>query len=378
MSWLRIDDQFCDHPKFYEAIDRGGEAVITLWLRAGCYSRRFNTNGFISSAWLRQVAPGRAGKQKVAALVQSGLWSEIDGGIKIHDFEQYNPADEDKAPSAAESPDDRKRREARERASAYRARVQQSRSGNPSRDEQRDGVTQSRDESCDGVTQECDGVRDGVTEKRDGVTSPPLASPPLNSPSPSQIPRDARDGKCDESSDASRDGVTQSRDESCDAYTVTASQDVTSQHVTRAPTRLQSMLAASYAEGIREASGQPFAEPIAAHDLKQLEAMCRAHKRGADPIEWQHWLKESAKEYRLAKASEAQYQSGFSPTAWAKWLNAGKPTKLTSQAGTKQRSDGTDWTQTAKSKAARAELDRRAQEQQAAGITSLLHGLVEP
>ena len=69
MGWLRIDDEFPDHPKFDAAIDEGGAEAIVLWIRAACKSRKFNTNGFVSDATLKRLAPGRNGRKQINALL---------------------------------------------------------------------------------------------------------------------------------------------------------------------------------------------------------------------------------------------------------------------------------------------------------------------
>ncbi len=85
MTWFKVDDTFHSHAKRYDA----GLRAVGLWAAAGSWSGSHLTNGFIP----RSVLPMLGGQPKDArALVESGLWSEIEGGFQFHDWEQYNPS----------------------------------------------------------------------------------------------------------------------------------------------------------------------------------------------------------------------------------------------------------------------------------------------
>lgn len=85
MTWLKIDDAFADHPKIISLKDR----AFRVHISALCYACRFpSEQGHIPSAALRQLGatPGI-----VRDLISSGVWEEMEDGIYIHDFTEYNP-----------------------------------------------------------------------------------------------------------------------------------------------------------------------------------------------------------------------------------------------------------------------------------------------
>lgn len=92
MTWFRVDDGFYDHPKSHAA----GPAVA-LWLRAGCWSARQLTDGFIPRRVLRTI---RGGTPAMAArLVEAraypggaGLWLPTADGWQFHDWFDWQPS----------------------------------------------------------------------------------------------------------------------------------------------------------------------------------------------------------------------------------------------------------------------------------------------
>jgi hypothetical protein len=86
MSWLRIDDNFPQHPKFegWRAVDKWS------WLEMMAYCARFSTGGRIPSdpqLWPRSVTQ----KLLDLALISGWIDERVDG-LWIHDFELYNPS----------------------------------------------------------------------------------------------------------------------------------------------------------------------------------------------------------------------------------------------------------------------------------------------
>lgn len=88
MSWLKVDDQFPDHPKAL-ALGRDRLAAIGLWTIGSCYAARFLTDGFIPASALPSGSRRLAGR-----LVEVGLWDEAPGGYRIHDYHDYQPSRE--------------------------------------------------------------------------------------------------------------------------------------------------------------------------------------------------------------------------------------------------------------------------------------------
>lgn len=117
MAWVRIDDQFDEHPKFA----RVGPLGMALWVTGLAYCNRNLTDGFIPWSVARNlvnweylgpeeedgrqrvytvsVTSGMHGedvscKTIIPLLVEAGLWDEVDGGYQVHDYDQYQPSKE--------------------------------------------------------------------------------------------------------------------------------------------------------------------------------------------------------------------------------------------------------------------------------------------
>ena len=101
MTWVKLDDQFADHPKLREA----GPLAGWLYVSALCYANRYLTDGLIKES----VLPGlidlggvfpresrnRLGErlgELVWALLNVDLWEPAEDGYQIHDFHKYNPS----------------------------------------------------------------------------------------------------------------------------------------------------------------------------------------------------------------------------------------------------------------------------------------------
>ena len=103
MSWIKIDDQFADHPKIVSI----GPLAGWLHVVALTYCGRYLTDGFVPYAMIPRladfsgisVAQGDTSslanaKQMVERLLGAGLWVACDGGYQIHDYLEYNPSKE--------------------------------------------------------------------------------------------------------------------------------------------------------------------------------------------------------------------------------------------------------------------------------------------
>lgn len=118
MTWVKIDDAFSEHPKMAAV----GPVGWGVWLAGLAYCNRNLTDGFIPRAiadgiggsWtieeqydsevvVWQLERGRMTSDVtgygrnldavwiVGILVQYGLWDEVDGGYRVHDFADYQP-----------------------------------------------------------------------------------------------------------------------------------------------------------------------------------------------------------------------------------------------------------------------------------------------
>jgi hypothetical protein len=94
MTWFKVDDSFYDHPKVFDAPD----CAVALWTRAGTWSARNLTDGFVPSGMPARLCddPDRA----VRELVRRGLWSRTKDGFRFHDWSHYQPTREEATAAA--------------------------------------------------------------------------------------------------------------------------------------------------------------------------------------------------------------------------------------------------------------------------------------
>ncbi len=82
MTWIKLDDQFPDHPKFLTLTD----AAIAAWVRGLCYASRYLTDGALPRpALTRGIGTARAALE----LERAGLWHQTDDGWTIHDYQVH-------------------------------------------------------------------------------------------------------------------------------------------------------------------------------------------------------------------------------------------------------------------------------------------------
>lgn len=94
MAWVRLDDQFAEHPKMQAAGPLGRDLQVS----ALCYANRNLTDGYIPRATARRLAdiddlPVTA-QDVIDRLVQVGAWIKVAGGYRIHDYTDYQPTKE--------------------------------------------------------------------------------------------------------------------------------------------------------------------------------------------------------------------------------------------------------------------------------------------
>ena len=88
MAWIKIDDQFSDHPKVIAA----GPLAAWLHICGLTYCGRYLTDGLIPLGQLRKLADVDNAIELAARLVEVGLWEETEGGFLVHDYLDYNPS----------------------------------------------------------------------------------------------------------------------------------------------------------------------------------------------------------------------------------------------------------------------------------------------
>ena len=88
MSWVKIDDQFSEHPKVMQA----GPLASWLYVRSLCYTAKYLTDGFIPQSSAEQLAMfAGSSPELLEKLVECSLWERRNGGYQIHDYLDYNP-----------------------------------------------------------------------------------------------------------------------------------------------------------------------------------------------------------------------------------------------------------------------------------------------
>lgn len=86
MTWVKLDDRFCDHPKIAALSDRAFRALVT----GICYSSGVMSDGAVPTAVAKRIA-GPATKE----LLRSCVWEQNGSGYLIHDFLDYQPSKAD-------------------------------------------------------------------------------------------------------------------------------------------------------------------------------------------------------------------------------------------------------------------------------------------
>jgi hypothetical protein len=89
MTWFKIDDSFYDHPKVFDAPD----CAVALWTRAGTWSARNLTDGFVPSGMPARFCDDP--ERGVRELITRGLWKRAKGGYLFHDWSVYQPTKEE-------------------------------------------------------------------------------------------------------------------------------------------------------------------------------------------------------------------------------------------------------------------------------------------
>jgi hypothetical protein len=96
MSWLRLDDDMLDHPKWVRAIRDGGSAALHMWLALCSWCSRHLTDGEIPAdivPTLTQQWRARDRAKAIQALESSQLVAITEpGAIHIVDYLERNPS----------------------------------------------------------------------------------------------------------------------------------------------------------------------------------------------------------------------------------------------------------------------------------------------
>lgn len=90
MAWVKIDDQFYDHPKFAET----GALGIALWACGLAYCNKHLTDGRIPRGQVGRFCDleGADPHAVAARLVNAGLWDDDGTAYWVHDYHDHQPS----------------------------------------------------------------------------------------------------------------------------------------------------------------------------------------------------------------------------------------------------------------------------------------------
>lgn len=91
MTWVKLDDQFPDHPK----VRRAGTDAAWLFVAGVCYCARYLTDGEIPREVIPTLTALRKPNAAARALVTAGLWHETPDGYAVNDYLEFNPSKAD-------------------------------------------------------------------------------------------------------------------------------------------------------------------------------------------------------------------------------------------------------------------------------------------
>lgn len=86
MSWIRLDDNFPDHPKVITLSDK----AFRVYISGLCYSSRYLTDGFLSDPVVNRL-DGVLSAEELAGV---GLWSRAENGWEIASYAEYQSSKE--------------------------------------------------------------------------------------------------------------------------------------------------------------------------------------------------------------------------------------------------------------------------------------------
>lgn len=90
MPWVKMDDEYPDHPK----VEAAGPLAAWLNVCGWAYASRYLTDGFIPEGRVHRLADVPDAGALATKLVEVDLWERVPSGYRIHDYLKYNPTAE--------------------------------------------------------------------------------------------------------------------------------------------------------------------------------------------------------------------------------------------------------------------------------------------
>jgi hypothetical protein len=288
VGWLKVDDNFLEHPKFLQAVEEGTELVTHLWFKALSYCRRHLTDGRFTHAALRTFSRSRRLSVAVNALVNSRLWLQTDDGYEIKDYLDWYES---------------------------REQVEQKKQANTNKIRR---WREAKKPSCNQVTEA------GVTAQQQDSNPAPIPTPiPIPTPTPTDPPGPLSGGDAPDEAPASR------------VVRVLDAADQPGQLPGAAPASTldappsRPALERAYVGGVKAATGGSFAFPAKPWEYAAVDDAVGAHGAPRVGAELLAWVTASVTAYVTAcRESQMHKSKGFAPTGWLDWLNAGAPATI--------------------------------------------------
>lgn len=124
LNWVRVDSNLHSNHKVLALLSaRGGDHALCVFLFGLGHSGSHGLAGFIPSA---AIGLFHGTKKDASLLVDVGMWDEVPGGFTIHDWSEYQLADEE---AAARSEKARNAAEVRWAKQRERERLREEREG---------------------------------------------------------------------------------------------------------------------------------------------------------------------------------------------------------------------------------------------------------
>jgi len=99
--WAKLDDALLDHRKIltagrsFRSVGNGRAAALGFYAAGLLYTMKHLTDGFLPTAVVEELGFADKPLQAADAMVKVGLWDAVEGGYKVHDFHDFNPAASD-------------------------------------------------------------------------------------------------------------------------------------------------------------------------------------------------------------------------------------------------------------------------------------------
>ena len=87
VTWIKLDDDFPDHPKMRKIFRKGGSDAMWLHIAGLCHSSRFLTDGFIAAEDVEDLTLLRNPTKALNVLLTiPNVWKEVPGGYQIINY----------------------------------------------------------------------------------------------------------------------------------------------------------------------------------------------------------------------------------------------------------------------------------------------------